>query len=167
MCRAFGAGLRWVGGVVVSGGVRSGTPIRQRRANGWASGKCSCKLFFMSNPLLWLEALAGLKALYDLAEGAPDYVANLRRHMEESATINEARRVAETFSTYSDDEIRAILKRIEGCRARFIAQGGGEDRTSCLCSIFKEIKDGNGGFLPLIDDWARMYKRLNCQKASE
>ena len=116
----------------------------------------------MAEPLLWLEALAGLKALFDLLEGAPDYYERLRAHMRESDTISESKRVSETFSTYSDAEVRAILRRIEGCRNRFIAQGGGADRSQCLCSIFNELRAGNGGTLPLIDDWARMYQLLKC-----
>jgi hypothetical protein len=39
-----------------------------------------------------LEALAGLKALYDLASGVPDYLASHRRHIEDKATIAESRR---------------------------------------------------------------------------
>jgi hypothetical protein len=116
----------------------------------------------MASPLLWLEALAGLKALYDLAEGAVDYAASLRRHREEPDTIRESQRASRVFSTYSDAEIEALIRKIEGCRDRFISQGGGVDRARCLCSIFNEIKAGNGGTLPLIDDWARMYKQLNC-----
>lgn len=116
----------------------------------------------MANPLLWLEALAGLKALYDLAEGTVDYAASLRRHRREADTIAESQRVSRVFSTYSDAEIEALIRRIEGCRDRFMSQGGGADRARCLCSIFNEIKAGNGGVLPLIDDWARMYKQLKC-----
>jgi len=116
----------------------------------------------MVEPLLWLEALAGVKALFDLFEGAPDYYARLRAHMQESDTIAESKRVAETFSTYSDEEVHSLLKRIEGCRDRFITQGGGADRAQCLCSIFNEIRLGNGGTLPLIDDWTRMYGQLRC-----
>jgi hypothetical protein len=112
--------------------------------------------------LLWLEALAGLKALYDLVEGAVDWAASYQRHRQEADTIREAQRVSVEFSTYSDAEIQAIIRRIEGCRDRFIAQGGGKDRASCLCSIFNEIIAGNGGFLPNIDDWQKMYKVLHC-----
>jgi hypothetical protein len=116
----------------------------------------------MANAFLWLEALAGLKALYDLASGVPDYVSSYLRHKEDQATIAESRRASETFSTYSDDELGAIIRRIEGCRDRFIEQGSGLDRSRCLCSIFKEIRDGNGGRLPRIDAWERMYEQLKC-----
>jgi hypothetical protein len=118
----------------------------------------------MANPLLWLEALAGLKALYDLSEGAVDYAASLRKHRDEKDTQAAARIASATYSTYSDAEIEAILKRIEGCRQRFITQGGGDDRKICLCSIFKEIAAGNGGVLPDVDDWGNMFRRLNCSR---
>jgi hypothetical protein len=114
----------------------------------------------MANPLLWLEALAGLKALYDLAQGGVDYAASLRKHRQEKDTIAESQRASATFSTYADREIEELIKKIEGCRDRFITQGSGADRARCFCSIFKEIEAGNGGSLPVIDDWQRMYDQL-------
>jgi len=114
----------------------------------------------MASPLLWLEALAGLKALYDLASGAPDYWKSYQRHRDERATIAESRRASKTFSTYSDRELEEIIRKIEGCSDRFINQGSGADRARCFCSIFKEIVDGNGGVMPEIDDWDQMYNQL-------
>lgn len=116
----------------------------------------------MADPLLWLEALAGLKALYDLTSGIPDYWESFNRHRAERATINESRRASEVYSTFSDAELHELIKKIEGCRDRFISQGSGKDRARCLCSIFNEIIDGNGGELPVIDDWRRMYDQLRC-----
>src|SRR5579862_5746542 len=99
----------------------------------------------MANAFLWLEALAGLKALYDLASGVPDYVASFLRHKQDPVTVEESKRASDTFSTFSDAELEAIIRRIQGCRDRFIEQGSGLDRSRCICSIFKEIMDGNGG----------------------
>ena len=117
----------------------------------------------MANPLLWLEALAGLKALYDLVQGGIDYATSFQRHREESDTIAESRRVASVYSTYSDREVEELIRKIEGCRDRFVTQGSGADRARCLCSIFQEARDGNGGRLPEIDDWRRMYDQLKCE----
>jgi len=117
----------------------------------------------MASPFIWLEALAGIKALYDLAKGAADYTLSFQRHRQESDTIKEAERISSAFSTYSDREVEELIRKIEGCRDRFISQGSGRDRARCLCSILNEIKDGNGGRLPLIDDWQRMYAELHCQ----
>jgi hypothetical protein len=77
-------------------------------------------------------------------------------------TIRESRRVSVAFSTYSDDEVEALLRRIEGCRQRFIDQGGGVDRARCIWSILEEASEGNGGELPLIDDWRNIYSQLYC-----
>jgi hypothetical protein len=116
----------------------------------------------MASPLLWLEALAGLKALYDLVQGGIDYATSFQRHRQEADTVAESRRVSVTYSTYSDRELQEMIRKIEGCRDRFIAQGSGADRARCLCSIFKEIRDGNGGSMPNIDAWRDMYEQLSC-----
>lgn len=116
----------------------------------------------MAGPLLWLEALAGLKALYDLVSGVPDYYASFRRHREEKDTIEAAHLASERYSTFSDEELRALIGKIEGCRDRFMLQGSGKDRSRCLCSILNEIKDGNGGELPNVDAWRAMYAQLRC-----
>jgi hypothetical protein len=116
----------------------------------------------MASPLTWVEALAGFKALYDLIEFGRDYATSLLQHRQEPDTIAESRRVSQAFSTYSDEEVKELVRKIEGCRDRFIKQGSGKDRARCLCSIFNEIRDGNGGKLPRIDDWQRMYDKLGC-----
>jgi hypothetical protein len=118
----------------------------------------------MANPLLWLEALAGMKALFDLVEGAPDYYRSYTRHREERATIEAARRASLSFSTYSDRELEDLIRRIEGCRDRFIEQNAGQDRSRCLCNILNQIKDGNGGELPEVDAWREMYAQLKCSR---
>jgi hypothetical protein len=64
-------------------------------------------------------------------------------------------------NTYSDDEIRSILDRIQGCRDRFIDEGHGKNRQRCICSVLSDARDGNGGTLP-IDEWNDMYERLGC-----
>src|SRR5579884_2604052 len=116
----------------------------------------------MANPLLWVEALAGLKALYDVIQTGVEYAAALRRHLAEPDTIAESQRVAEVFSTYSDEEVEQLVLKINGCRDRFMSQGSGSDRSRCFCSILNENKDGNGGELPHIDDWERMFDQLKC-----
>jgi hypothetical protein len=116
----------------------------------------------MATPLIWLEALAGFKALYDLVKSGADYAQSYQDHRRERATINESERVSKTFSTFSNREVQELVSKIEGCRDRFITQGSGADRARCLCSILNEIKDGNGGKLPPIDDWQRIYDELDC-----
>ncbi len=59
------------------------------------------------------------------------------------------------------------IKKIDGCRVRFIAQGIGADRSRCFCTIFKEISGGNGGLLPRIDDWQRMYNQSSSETSSQ
>ena len=55
-----------------------------------------------------------------------------------------------------------MLEKLKGCRDRFIKQGGGKERAACICSVLNEAKIGNGGTLPNIDDWKRIYSTLGC-----
>lgn len=116
----------------------------------------------MPSPELWLEILSLTKALFDAIKSGADVIESYRKHKQERDTIQESRRVSAVFSTYSEAELKAILSRLEQCRDRFIKQGGGQDRARCVCSVLNEVKKGNGGQLPLIDDWANIYHQLNC-----
>jgi hypothetical protein len=115
----------------------------------------------MENQRLWLEALAGLKALYDLAQGIPDYKRSLQHYMSDSVTIRAAYRANATYTTYSERDLRAILQQIQACRNKFIAEGVRLDRGGCLHLIFQEIKRANCGVLPEVDEWVQMYRQLN------
>jgi len=65
------------------------------------------------------------------------------------------------MSTYSDDAVEAIKKRLLSCRDRFVREGSGQQRKGCLCSVLQDVKDGNGGTIPF-DDWAQTYETLGC-----
>lgn len=80
-----------------------------------------------------------------------------------SPEINSQAEVLErTFQTYSEDEIETIIRRIENCRDRFIQEGSGRQRAICLCSVLLDVKEGNGGEIP-IKEWKDLYEQL-CNK---
>jgi hypothetical protein len=85
-------------------------------------------------------------------------------HKNEQDTQQKARRVSRAVSTFSEEEVKAMLERLQGCRDRFIKQAGGKERVMCICSVLNEVKLGNGGVLPSIDDWDNIYATL-CQKS--
>ena len=118
----------------------------------------------MASPELWLEVLSLTKALFDAIKSGVDVLESYRRHHAERATIQESERVSGVFSTYSEEEVENIHSRLKQCRDRFIRQGGGTDRAQCLCSVLNEVKDGNGGQLPVIDDWQNIYSQLDCER---
>jgi ribosomal 50S subunit-associated protein YjgA (DUF615 family) len=111
---------------------------------------------------LWLEILSLTKALFDAIKSGADVIESYHKHRQEKETIQESQRVSVVFLTYSENELKAILSRLEQCRDRFIKQGGGGDRASCICSVLNEVKHGNGGRLPLIDNWENIYRQLGC-----
>lgn len=120
----------------------------------------------MASPEIWLEVLSLTKALFDAVKSGEDVIASYRRHRQEQATIQESKRVSAKLSSYSQREVEAILSRLEECRDRFIKQGGGAARSRCVCSVLNEVKAGNGGQLPAIDDWENIYRQLGCGNSS-
>lgn len=114
----------------------------------------------MASHLAWLEVLSWVKALFDASTLSTDVWAAYRKHHNEPDTIREAQRASVAFSTYSEREVEAMIRRLEDCRDRFIAEGSGKRRNACFCSVLEDFKAGNGGVLPPIDDWKRMYEQM-------
>ena len=110
----------------------------------------------------WLEVLSYTKALFEAITFGADVPEQYRKHRNERETILEAERVSLVISTYSEAEVQAILNRIKACQDRFISEGSGPARKRCLCNVFKDVMEGNGGRLPRIDDWENIYGQLNC-----
>jgi len=116
----------------------------------------------MASAQTWLELLAWTKALFESTKAGIDLTTTYLKYRSDPATILESQRVSVAYSTYSEDEVDSLADRMKGCRNRFVAQGGGSDRVRCICSVLQEAKDGNGGTLPLIDDWHNIYAQLGC-----
>ena len=113
---------------------------------------------------IWLEVLSYVKALFEAITLGADVRQQYEKHRNERDTIAEAERVSQAFSTYSEQEVQAILDRLKACRDRFIEEGSGPARQRCLCNVFKDVIEGNGGTLPHIDDWENIYGQLNCPR---
>ena len=106
-----------------------------------------------------------MKTLFELTKSSVDLLDLERTHQKyrrDPETIREARRASVQFQTFSEAEVESLLDRIQGCRDRFISQGGGADRARCICSVLNEARAGNGGELPLIHDWRKIYDQLAC-----
>jgi hypothetical protein len=116
----------------------------------------------MASPEIWLEVLAWTKALFESTKASVDLVATYQKYRADKATIAESHRASGAYSSYSEEELQSLLDRLQGCRQRFIDQGGGLDRARCICSVLNEAQDGNGGTLPDVDDWQNIYSQLRC-----
>jgi hypothetical protein len=119
--------------------------------------------------MLTLEQFASLAAIISaMADvytvGRDQFSAFLANRQRAADYTAKGEILRNALSTYSDDEIDAIKERIEGCRDRFIAEGSGERRRACLCSVLSDVKDGNGDKIPF-PDWARIYEQLGCDKS--
>jgi hypothetical protein len=113
----------------------------------------------MASPETWLEALSTAKAVFESVKSGIDFLSVLKKYRADPATIQESKRVSAVFSTFSDAEVAAIAKRLDECRKRFAAEGSGQQRAACFCSVFSDVRDGNGG-IPPIDDWQNMFRQL-------
>ncbi len=116
----------------------------------------------MADIELWLHVVAGIGAIYDIIRLGAEHGPALARRLSSADTRRDADQLAVKFSTYSDEELNELLRRIEQCRRRFMAEGSGSDRARCLCHVLRDIRDGNGGTMPL-QDWDDMYHRLRCE----
>jgi hypothetical protein len=113
---------------------------------------------------VWLEVLSYVKALFEATMLGKDVREQIRQHRNEPATIAEARRLS-LDSTYSDEEVEAILERLKACQELFVKEGNGAARKRCMCNVFKHAIDGNGGKLPRVDDWQNIHRQLNCPRS--
>jgi hypothetical protein len=112
---------------------------------------------------VWLEVLSYVKALFEATTLGVGVREQYLKHRNERDTIAEAERVSQVISTYSEQELEAILSRLKACRDRFVREGSGAARQKCLCNVFADIIAGNGGRLPRIDDWENIYRQLDCR----
>lgn len=119
----------------------------------------------MADATQWIELLAGIKTVFEATKAGINLASTLEKYRRDPETIQEADRVSRVFSTYSEAEIQHLIELVEGCRTRFIAQGSGAARAQCLCSVLREAMEGNGGTLPLIDDWENIYQTLGCRRS--
>jgi hypothetical protein len=118
----------------------------------------------MASVHIWLELLSYVKALFEAITLGADIREQYKKHREERDTLAEANRASDVFSTFSDQEVQAILERLKACQDRFTKEGDGAARRRCFCQVFKDVVDGNGGTLPRIDDWENIYRQLNCSR---
>ena len=108
------------------------------------------------------DIAAILSAMCDMVSlGKESFQAYLDRRRQDSSNQKNADLLQRALSTYSDAEVEAIRRRIESCRDRFIREGSGENRKACLCSVLSDVKEGNGGQIP-VKEWEDVYDRLGC-----
>jgi len=135
------------------------------KARKWiAITKCTffcVKVPRMADAELWLHVVASIGAIIEVVKYGAEYTAAFARKMDEPATNAAAQKVSLVLSTYSDDEVEQLLRRIKRCRDHFIDEGSGIERVKCMCSVLRDIKDGNGGDFPL-DEWEELFRQLKC-----
>lgn len=111
----------------------------------------------------WANLAAIVSAMAEVYRtGKEEFQAFYERFLKDPQIQRDAERLQQAFSTYDDDEIDEIAERINRCRDRFKEEGSGQARRRCLCSVLRDVKDGNGGSLPDVDHWQGIYEQLKC-----
>lgn len=110
----------------------------------------------------WGTIAATISAMADVYQiGKETYETYFKRRLATKDNEAKARALERAFGTFSDEEVSSIDERIKGCRQRFIDQGSGQSRKSCLCSVLLEVLLGNGGSIP-DPEWQRLFEALGC-----
>lgn len=111
----------------------------------------------------WANLAAIVSAMAEVYRtGKEEFQSFYDRFLKSPGIAQDARLLSKAFVTYEEDEVEAIAERIKRCRDRFKEEGSGEARLRCLCSVLRDVKDGNGGTIPKIDHWRAIYDQLNC-----
>jgi hypothetical protein len=116
--------------------------------------------------MLTLEQFSQLAAIISaMADvytiGKESFSEYLARRQKSDRYEEQGKALQEALSTYSDAEVDAIRARIEECRSRFIYEGSGPARKTCLCSVLRDVREGNGGSLP-DPEWEKYFNILGC-----
>jgi hypothetical protein len=110
----------------------------------------------------WASIAAIISAMIDVVQiGRQTFSAYLKKRQDDPRLPERARALEAALSTYSQEEVAAIVDRITACRDRFVAEGSGKQRRTCLCSVLRDIKEGNGGTIP-DREWEQVYQQLKC-----
>lgn len=113
----------------------------------------------------WEGLAAMISAMIDVVRlGRDTYAEFVSERREDPELGPKAKGLAAALGTYSQDEVAAIIERIDECRQRFMAEGSGAARTRCICSVLRDVRDGNGGTLPH-EDWEAAWDQLGCAAA--
>jgi len=112
-----------------------------------------------------LETIASLAAVVSALTdvytvGRDTYQNYLARRRREMTPSTLSQQVIVFFGTYTDEEVEAIERRLRACTERFIAEGVGGARKTCICSVLQDVQAGNNG-LP-DGKWKELAEALGC-----
>lgn len=117
----------------------------------------------MASPDTWLQLIAYSKAISDSLSGAANIYELYRKYVADPATQIEAKEASDTYLTFTKKEIESLTKRLEFCIDQFVKGGNGQQRVNCMCTVLQDAALGNGGDLPDIGNWLKLYEQLNCK----
>jgi hypothetical protein len=116
-------------------------------------------------PDLWLDVLSWVKTLFDLTKSTVDLVDLERTHRNTAAILKQSGRLSASASNFRRfPRLRSSRYWIES-RVAVIGSSHKEAVPivhGSIRSVLNGAREGNGGKLPLIDDWRKIYDQLAC-----
>lgn len=117
----------------------------------------------MIDPITLATTAAVISAMVDVVQlGSESFQTYLKRRQADPSLPDKERALEIAFSTFSAPELRSIHERIESCRQRFIEEGSGKARRGCICSVLRDVREGNGGTIP-DSEWEKSFQKLKCE----
>jgi|APSaa5957512535_1039671.scaffolds.fasta_scaffold314016_1 hypothetical protein len=111
----------------------------------------------------WALLVASISAMAESISAGVGFYEMLQKHKSDPKLPQKAAILREALSTYSEDEVESIQDNLNHCQEQFKATGNGPGRVQCFCFVLRNVKDGNGGTMPDIDNWQAVYEQLGCE----
>lgn len=113
---------------------------------------------------VWIKTIALVRTLCESRKSLVPVFKILKRHMKDDEIRQEAKKAAEVYSTFSYEELKEISRRLDDCKNRFMLGLNGKERSRCICKVLNDVMRANGGRLPQVDEWQKMYDELGCDR---
>jgi len=111
---------------------------------------------------VWIKTIALLRTLRESEKTLRPIFKILKRLIKNDKIRQEAKKAAETYSTFSYGELKEISRRLDDCKNHYMLGPSGKERNRCICEFSMMLRKQMGENYQEIDEWQRIYDQLDC-----